>query len=78
MANKVKLELRPYTALGILKFLREFVNDENRDDHRLVALHENVDEYEKEVHAKVTVEMIEDALLECKINELTGRHPEKP
>lgn len=74
---KVKIELRPYTALGILSFCREFVNDSNRDVKELIALHENVDAFEQEVFKNISLDKLEDARLELRVNELTGRHPKK-
>ena len=74
---KVKLELRPYTALAILVFCKEFINDENIDDERLVAIHESVKEYEDEIYKKISPQELEDAILENRVNDLAGRHPEK-
>ena len=74
---KVKLELRPYTALTILSFCREYINDENINDSRLTAIHESVKEYEDEIYKKISPQELEDAILENKVNDLTGRHPEK-
>lgn len=76
MVDKVKLELRPYSALAILAFCREYVNDSNKDDSRIVALHEAVKEYEDEIYKKVSGAHLDDAILENKVNELTGRHPQ--
>ena len=74
---KVKLELRPYTALTILSFCREYINDENINDSRLTAIHESVKEYEDEIYKKISPQELEDAILENRVNDLTGRHPEK-
>lgn len=77
MSDKVKIELRPYDAIAILSFLREFINDENKNDSRLAAIHETVKEYEDEIHKNMTSDMLEDAILENSINGLAGRHPVK-
>ena len=74
---KVKLELRPYTALTILSFCREYINDENINNSSLAAIHESVKEYEDEVYKKISTEELEDAILENRVNGLTGRHPKK-
>ena len=74
---KVKLELRPYTALTILSFLREYINDENINNSRLAAIHESVKEYEDEIYKKISPQELEDAILENRVNDLAGRHPEK-
>jgi lipoate-protein ligase A len=75
--KKVNLELRPYTALAIVKFCREFINDENKRDKRFAAIHESVQEYEDEVYKKISMNQLEDAILECMVNDLTERHPPK-
>lgn len=77
MPNKVKIELRPYTALAILKFCREFINDDNKDDSRFTAIHESVKEYEDEIYKRVTPAQLEDAILENRVNDVAKRHPPK-
>ena len=57
-ARKVKIELRPYDALSILKFLREYINDENRNITQLAAIHETVDAYEKEIYKNINYYVI--------------------
>ena len=75
--KKVKIELRPYDALGILSFLRECFNDDNRNDKILSATHETVDAYEKEIYKNCDLDMVEDAEVENTVNRLTGRQPER-
>lgn len=77
MGKKVKLELRPYDALGILRFCREFINDDNKNDKRFTAIHESVKSFEDEIYKKINTDQLEDAILECKVNDLTDRHPPK-
>jgi hypothetical protein len=76
MAKKVKLELTPYNALAIIKFCREFINEDNKDDYRFKAIHEAVDEYEKEIYKNVSIEQLDDAIAENKVNHLIGKWPE--
>lgn len=77
MSKKVKIELRPYDALGILSFLREYINEKNRHDPKMAAIHETVDAYEKEIYKKVDLDMVEDASVENAVNRLCGRQPER-
>lgn len=75
MPDKVKLELRPYTALAILKLCREFINDENKNDPIFSAIHESIQEYEDEIYKRISSNQVADALLESKINNIAGRQP---
>lgn len=78
MSRKVKIELRPYDALVILSFLREYINEENRNIPEMAAIQETVDAYEKEIYKKVDLDMVEDASVENTVNRLCGRQPERP
>lgn len=75
MADKVKLELRPYTALAILCFCKEYINDDNKNDPTFASIHESVNEYEQEINKKVSIQQLEDAKLENQVNQITGRCP---
>ena len=75
--QKVKIELRPYDALQILTFLREFVNDGNKNIRQFAAIHEGVNAFESEVYKNCTTDMVKDAELELSINTLTQRVPKK-
>jgi hypothetical protein len=39
MADKVIIELEPYNALAILRFCREFVTEEEKEDYRFRAIY---------------------------------------
>lgn len=73
--KKVKIELRPYDALSILSFCREYINDTTKNDRQFAAIQEAVENYEKEVVSKLTPSQLEDAKLERIVNDLAGRHP---
>lgn len=75
--SKVKLQLRPYTALGILSFMREYINKSNSNIQELAAIHEAVDEFEEEIGKNISTDQIEDARLEVRVNDITNRHPPK-
>ena len=75
--EKVKIELRPYDALQILTFLREFINEENKNLKEFAAIHESVNAYESQVYDNCTEEMVRGAELELSVNTLTQRVPKK-
>ena len=76
MGSLVKIELRPHDALGILSFLREYVNDSNKHDGNLAALHEMVNAYENQIYTNVSSKHLDDAELELSVNKITGRVPD--
>lgn len=75
--NKVPIELRPYTAITILGFLREFVNDDLVGDYMFQALREAVDEYEQQVSRALTDEQLEEIRAENQVNQLIGKSPKR-
>lgn len=77
MSEKVNIRLRPFDALAILSFMREYVNESNKDEPLLSAIHETVDAYEKEVYKKIDYDQLEDACVECSVNYLAGRQPKR-
>lgn len=77
MAKKVTIELTPYDALAILKFCREFVNDDTKGDRRFKAIQDAVDEYENEIYKKLSIEQLDDAIAENEVNFLIGKWPYK-
>ena len=74
-ANKVTIELRPYDALAIYAFMREFINDDNKHLPAFAAIHETLAAYEKEIFLKVSDHHLNDALLENKVNYIANRQP---
>jgi hypothetical protein len=62
MTKKIKIELSPYNALEILKFCREFINDENKGVPGLKGIHEAIGEYERQVYVNISEEQLEDAI----------------
>jgi hypothetical protein len=62
MTKKVKIELSPYNALEILKFRREFINNENKGFPGLKGIHAAIDEYEGHIYVNVSEEQLEDAI----------------
>lgn len=76
MASPVTIELTPYNALGILKFCREFINDDNKDDYRFKAIHDAVAEFEEQIYKNVSINQLEDAIAENEVNYLIGKWPD--
>ncbi len=72
---KVTLELTPYNAMTILKFLREFVNEDLVDDYQFTAIKEAVAEYEKQIYKKITLTMLDEVDKENAVNQLIGKSP---
>lgn len=77
MVSKVKIELRPYDALAILTFCREYINDSNKHNPWFTAIHEAVSNYEEEIFNNLSTEQLADAKLECNVNYIADRHPPK-
>ena len=75
MASKVNIELRPYDALIIMSFLREYFNDSNKNVPEFASMHETVDNYEQEIYSKISLDHLDDAILESDVNMITGRSP---
>ena len=75
MAKNVTIELTPYDALAILKFCREFINDDTKGDYRFKAIEDAVNEYEKQIYKKVSSEQLDDAIAENQVNRLIGKWP---
>lgn len=77
MSKDVTIKLKPYTTLAILKFLREYINDDTKGDARFAAINEAVDEYENQVYSNINDEQIEQGIFESRVNDLIGKHPNK-
>lgn len=73
--QKVSIELTPFQAIEILAFMREFVNDQNKEVPELAAIHEAVGAYEEEIYEKITDEMMEEVEAENEVNFLLGKQP---
>jgi len=74
MDNKVKIELTPYAALTLLRFLNEF-DLEQQDSPNVISLIDSYREFKKEIEAKITHEQIKDAVLTREINKLLDHEP---
>lgn len=75
--SKVKIHLKPYTCLAIVRFCREFVNEETKGEYQFKSIQDAVDEFEKQVLLNMSVDQLEDASVENSINKLIGKCPQK-
>lgn len=73
--DKVHIKLSPYTAMAILGFLREWINDDVPDEYQYTAIKEAVAEYQKEVSDNMTNDQLEAAKIENSVNKLIGKSP---
>lgn len=73
---KVNIELRPYNALEILRFCREWINDDTPNDYHFTAIKEAVQELEDEVYKKLTNEHLDEIDSENAVNKLIGKSPQ--
>jgi len=71
--SKVKLELTPYTAIAMLAFVREWVNEDTKNDPLYKPIQDACDEYEKEIVEKMTPTQLEDATMQNEVDKLTGK-----
>lgn len=76
-ATKVPLELKPYNAISILAFCREWVNDGTPNDYKFQALKEAVDELEHQLARNLTDEQWEEIRAENQVNQLIGKSPKR-
>lgn len=72
--SKIKIELTPYTAMCIYKFLSEFESDMDREP-QLKAFKKSYKEFETEVITKITDEQLTDAIMQTQINQALGDDP---
>ena len=75
--TKVQLEMKPYNAITILSFCREFVNEETCDDYKFQAIKEAVDELEIQLGGHLTDEHWDEINSENQVNQLIGKSPER-
>ena len=76
MSNKIKIQLKPYDAMAILSFLREFLNEDNINEPELQAMHEAVLNYENEILNNTTEKHLQEVEIENIKNRAFGRCPD--
>jgi hypothetical protein len=72
--EKLKIELTPYAAVCIYKFISEF-EPEMEKEPLLVSFKECYEEYSNELFLKITKEQLEDAVMQTSINQVLLRDP---
>lgn len=73
--SKVPIEMKPYNAITILAFCREFFNDETFLEYKYQAIKEAVDELELQLGKNLTEEQFEEIKIEDEVNQLIGKSP---
>lgn len=74
MSNKIKIELTPYQAICIWKFMMDFEH-EFKTVPQLASLYEIYNEYGQQVAQQLNDETMHEAILDCEIQQLLGRDP---
>lgn len=75
--TKVPLKMKPYNALAILSFCREFVNDDLDANYLFKAIKEAVAELEEQLGRTLTDEHWDEIHAENQINQLIGKSPQR-
>lgn len=77
MADKTKvlIKMRPYNAIAVLSFCREFITDDTCDEYRFQAIKEAVDELEQQISRHLNDEQWEEIKAENQVNQLIGKSP---
>lgn len=73
--TKVSIEMKPYNAITVLSFCREFVNEDTCNEYRFQAIKEAVDELEQQLGRHLTDEQREEIRAEHQVNQLIGKSP---
>ena len=73
--TKVPIEMKPYNAIAVLSFCREFINDDTCDEYRFQAIKEAVDELQEQLVIRLTDEQWEEIKAEDQVNKLIGKSP---
>lgn len=73
--TKVPIKMKPYNAITILSFCREFITDDTCDEYRFQAIKEAVDELEHQLGRHLTDEQWEEIRAENQVNQLIGKSP---
>lgn len=73
--TKVSIEMKPYNAIAVLSFCREFITDDTCNEYRLQAIKEAVDELEQQLARNLTDEQWEEIRAENQVNQLIGKSP---
>ena len=70
----MNIQLTPFDALNILKFLKEFEGD--MDSSEFESLKSGIKNFSDEIYLKITDEQIDDAYAERSVSTLLGKFPE--
>lgn len=67
--------MKPYNAVTILAFCREFINDDSCGEYRFQAIKEAVEELEMQLVRSLTDKHWEEITVENQVNQLIGKSP---
>lgn len=71
----MKIEISTNAAIAILSFLREYIKDDEVYAPELTHLKSCINEYEKEVVSKITLDELESVFEDLQIQALIGNSP---
>ena len=75
--TKVPLEMKPYNAVSILAFCREFINEDLEDDYKFQSIKEAVNELEEQLAINLTDAQWDEINAENAVNQMIGKAPVK-
>ncbi len=73
MEEEINIKLRPSHCLEILNFLRQSINNNNRDNAKFQTIHEALNEFQRELFDNATADQLDYGMHEIEINMLIGR-----
>lgn len=74
---KIQLKLKPYNAITILAFCREYINDDLEEEYHFQAIKEAVAELEDQLAANLTDDAWDEITSENHVNQLIGKSPNR-
>ena len=63
--------------MSILRFLREFINEDISGDYKFKAIQDAVAEYENQIVENITPAQLDDCEYENQVNQLIGKSPKR-
>lgn len=73
--SKIVVSISAYSAISVLSFCREFINDDLSDEYQFEAIKEAVKELEETVAMQLTDEHWEEIHQTSQLNQLIGKEP---
>jgi len=73
--KKVPIEMKPYNAITVLSFCREFITADSCDEYKSMAIKEAVEELEMQLARNLTDEQWEEIKAENRVKKMIGKSP---